>query len=368
VNTAEGGPTDYIPWMKKSDQPAAAVPPVVAPAASSTDSISPVRHPVKYLTSTISVLPSPSAMWKKDPADATKSDSISLDTPTGPPTPQLVIAMAQMAESKGDIAQARQHYQKALKQWPGQVDVLRAAARMEDRLGGLPLAERLYQQAVAANPQHAGAQNDLGLCLARQGKLEQSAQVLERAIQLQPTKALYRNNAATVLAELRQDQRALAHLAAVHGPAEANYNMGQLLVQRGRATDASGYFVAALQIDPNMPAAHAALAGLQGQLSPEVPTMATNPAAPTAVPAFGPQQATPAGPQNAPAEGPQLSFPATARNPAWGASSYVPPGYYAPPAQYPQYPQQVVPQVSQLPPRFLPPVQGQQQPQMPMRR
>src|SRR6478609_10342395 len=128
----------------------------------------------------------------------------------------------------------------------------------------MPLAESLYQQAVTANPQNAAALNDLGLCLAREGKLEPSLQVLEQAIHLQPDKSLFRNNAATVLVEMRQDQRALAHLSAVHNSAEANYNLGQLLIERGRATDAGPYFQAALQQNPGMQQAQEALAKLQG--------------------------------------------------------------------------------------------------------
>jgi tetratricopeptide (TPR) repeat protein len=184
---------------------------------------------------------------------------------------------------------------------------------------------------VSANPQHAGALNDLGLCLARQGKLEASVQFIEQAIQLQPTKALYRNNAATVLVEMRQDQRALAHLAAAHGPAEANYNFGQLLVQRGRATDAVPYFQVAIEQNPQMQAAHVALAKLRGEAAQDpavaTPTPAMPPDVPTSVPLFAPQ--------NTPASGPQFSYPATARSPELGASSYLPPRYYAPMNPYP---------------------------------
>ena len=222
--------------------------------------------------------------------------------------------------------------------WPGNADALRAAARLEDRQGNLPLAESLYQQAVNANPQNAAALNDLGLCLAREGKLEQSLRVIEQAVQMQPDKSLYRNNAATVLVEMRQDQRALAHLAAVHNPAEANFNLGQLLVDRNRSADAGQYFQAALQQNPGMQQAQVALAKLQGNqvavaAAPSMPVITTpQPVAP-AGPNFGPQQQTwPAGPQ--------LGYPATARQPAVGASSYVPPQYLPPIASQPGGPLQ----------------------------
>jgi tetratricopeptide (TPR) repeat protein len=278
---------------------------------------------VKYFAAAVSEIPQ---AWKSDKSDSNKpvptpKDSISLDTPTGAPTPQLVISMAQMAEKKGDVFQARRQYQQALAKWPGHVDVLRAAARMEDRQNELRLAETLYRQAVDANPHHAGALNDLGLCLARQGQLEASMQVIEQAITLQPQKALYRNNAATILVEMHQDQRALAHLSAVHGPAEANYNLGQLLVQRGRPGDAAAYFQTALQINPELQAAQIALSQLQGQNPPGVwgspasPEFTPDTTVPMTPPMVVPQQ---------PQVGPQLEYPATAHAPEFGTSSYVP--------------------------------------------
>ena len=318
--------------------------------------ISPTKNPLKYFAAAISELPIVSKARTSAnpvvPPAAPHDDAIALSKPAGPPTPELFISMAQISERQGDIQLARQHYGQALTMWPGHVEVLRAAARMEDRLGELPMAETLYQQAVTANPQHAGALNDLGLCLARQGKLEASVQVIEQAIQLQPQKPLYRNNAATVLVEMRQDQRALGHLAAVHGAAEANYNLGQLLVQRGRAAEATPYFQAAVQQNPQMQSAHVALAKLQGATAPD----ATTPAPPT-VPATSPAVA----PQT-PTAGPQFYYyPATARSPEFGASTYVPPGYYGPQGYAPQgyAPQAGAPANGQPSTRYLPPVASQ---------
>jgi tetratricopeptide (TPR) repeat protein len=328
------------------------------PARPSTR-ISPWKNPIQYMGAAVSELPigipfvsdkddRPSLHAAKPPAD-----SIALNQPVGPPTPQWTIAIAQVAERQGDAARAREQYQQALRMWPGNVELLRAAARMEDRQGNLPLAESLYQQAAAANPQHAASLNDLGLCHARQGKLEASVSVIEQAIQLQPDKALYRNNAATVLVEMRQDQRALVHLAAVHGAAEAHYNMGQLLANRGRAAEAAPYFQTALEHDPTMQAAQIALAKLHGgqvgdsaEWTPTwAPTMAPQRVAPEDASQFAPQ----VGPQSQP----DLQFPATAQTPGYNASSYVPPGYQAPRTPHPTV---ATPRIGNAAPRFLPPV------------
>jgi tetratricopeptide (TPR) repeat protein len=298
---------------------------IQAETARPSSEISPWRNPVKYLSASVSEMP---IGWgkKKSPnpvmTPATYNDSIALDKPVGPPTPQLLISTAQLNESRGEVAQARATFQQALNMWPGNVEVLRAAARMEDRLGQMSVAENLYNQAVAANPGHAGALNDLGLCLARQGKLDASIQVIEQAIQLQPEKPLYRNNAATVLVEMRQDHRALAHLAAVHNAADANYNFGQLLVQRGRPNDAAPYFQAAIDQNPQMQHAHVALAKVRGEQGAGVPATSSQQQLPVA---------QPVAPSYAPQNGPQLTYPATAAGPAYNTSTNNMPTRFLPP-------------------------------------
>jgi Tfp pilus assembly protein PilF len=343
-----GGPTaSTVPASSTVPQMAALAQPV--PPSSQ---ISPSEHPVKYFAAAMSELPIASAFRSgatptgMAAGRATAApDSISLQTPAGPPSPQLFISLAQMSERQGNVDQARNQYKQALSMWPGNVDVLRAAARMEDRHGHLDWAEYLYQRAAASNPHHAGALNDLGLCLARQGKLEQSVQTIEQAIHLQPDRALYRNNAATVLVELRQDQKALAHLAAVHSPADASYNMGQLLVERGRSDEAEPYFVAALQQDPQLQPAQVALAKLRGEtIAGQSPAISESqvPTAPTAE--EGPQFA------------PQPGYQPTAQTPAAPTPAYptyLPPTYQQAPTG--SYAVPIGSPVS-VAPRHLPPV------------
>jgi tetratricopeptide (TPR) repeat protein len=289
---------------------------------------------------------------KRGKASTQQVDDLSLDVPVGPPTPQLHIAVAQLAERKGNLEHARAQLQEGIAKFPRDVELLRAAARMEDRQGNLQLAESLYQKAVTTDPQNAGALNDLGLCLARQGKLEQSAQAIEQAINLQPDKALYRNNAATVLVEMHQDQRALAHLSAVHGQAESSFNLGQLLADRGRPHEAVAYYQRALALDPSMQQAQTAIAQLNGGAMTQSQYAVEPQTQPQGIaPNYGPQL----NPQQPVAE-PQ--FPATARGPAYGASSYVPPTNYYPSTPLPSYTPPAPVYQTATAPRYLPPVQA----------
>lgn len=189
-------------------------------------------------------------------------DPISLGYSDGPPSAQLYISMAEVNDSGGNIEQARQMYQKAIAIEPANLTALLGLARMEDRHGRLDEAIAVYQRALTAHPQGATALNDLALCYARKGQLQPSLELLEHAVQLQPNKKLYRNNIAKVLMELNRLDEALTHLAVVHPPAIAHYNLGVLLAQRGRTAEASHYLSIATDIDPQMQPAQALLAQL----------------------------------------------------------------------------------------------------------
>jgi len=199
-------------------------------------------------------LPSHSGVSSSAAATAAqqKLDPISLGFASGPPTAQLYLSMAQLSDRGGNTDHARSMYQKALAMEPDNLDALLGWARLEDRQGHLNEARKIYQQAVAKHPRNAAALNDLALCYARQGQLRESLRALEQATQLRPDKPLYRNNIAKVLTELNRLDQAVAHLYAVYPPAVAQYNMGVLLQQRGRSSEAVRFLTAATRADPQL--------------------------------------------------------------------------------------------------------------------
>jgi len=211
---------------------------------------------------------SPDMLGDKQTAKAAPAPST--DAPFDPKsaTPELHVALAQMSHRNGQVVQARQHYQKALAMDSQHLDALLGAARMEDREGRLDVAQMLYQRAAKAHPKSATAQNDLALCYARRGDLPTAARILDQSIRIEPRKALYRNNAAKVLVEMNHMKPAMDHLAAVHTPAVANYNMAVLLNERGLGDEATPFLRQAISLDPTMQPAHEMLAQLT---APAVP-------------------------------------------------------------------------------------------------
>lgn len=211
---------------------------------------------------------SPDMFGEKKPLQAAPAPSIEAPFDPKNATPELHVALAQMSHRSGQVDQARQHYQKALSMDPQHLDALLGAARMEDREGRLDVAQMLYQRAAKAHPKNATAQNDLALCYARRGDLPTAARILDQAIRIEPRKALYRNNAAKVLVEMNQVKPAMDHLAAVHTPAVANYNMAVLLNERGRGEEAVPFLAQAISLDPTMQPAHEMLAQLTAPAPP----------------------------------------------------------------------------------------------------
>lgn len=227
-------------------------------------------------------------MTPKTAKDAAKKpDPISLNYPTGKPTPALLVAMAQVREQTADAAGARLLYQQALAAGPKNVNTLHEWGHFEDRQGKLADAERYYAEASNLEPQNAGVLNDLALCLARQGKVQASADVLGKAVQLEPSKALYRNNMATVLMELGKQHEAMHQLMAVHSPAAAYYNMGHLLEKGKQHEAAAAHYAEAVRLDPKMSPAQSALARLTPAAMPSITQTAM--AAKVVEPEFGPQ-------------------------------------------------------------------------------
>ncbi len=198
------------------------------------------------------------------PAVNSELDPIALGFASGPPNADLYLSMAKMSDQGGNIPHARSMYQRALTIEPTHLDGMLALARLEDREGQLDAALHYYQQAVQMHPQSAKALNDLSLCYARRAQVNEALAPLEQAIRLEPSKQLYRNNVAKVLIEQNQLDRALQHLAAVHPPAVAQYNLGVLLHQRRRDNEAVQFLAAAKQTDPSLTAADVLLSQLTG--------------------------------------------------------------------------------------------------------
>jgi tetratricopeptide (TPR) repeat protein len=180
------------------------------------------------------------------------ADPIALSNKPEKIDPQVFVATGRMYESQGETARALEQYRKALKVAPNDMSALLCSARLYDRQGQYDEATRLYRVATTKHPNNALAFNDLGLCYARQGQVPSSLEALQQAVRLEPTSKRYGNNLATVLVEAGRINEAYDHMARVHGPAAAHFNLGFLLYERNDRSRAEEHFSKALELDPSL--------------------------------------------------------------------------------------------------------------------
>ncbi|MBP89677.1 MAG: hypothetical protein CMJ64_23710 [Planctomycetaceae bacterium] len=180
------------------------------------------------------------------------SDPTSLSGPHHAAGADLNYHAARVYESQGKTKSAAGLYEKSLQMAPDQASTLVAYARLLDREGNFGKAESLYHRAIAVEPANTVALNDLGMMYARQGRLSDAAANVSRAIQLQPMNQRYRNNMAIVLIDAEHFEEAFNNLAAVHGEANAHYNLAFLLLQRKMHAEAAYHLNQALALNPQL--------------------------------------------------------------------------------------------------------------------
>jgi len=163
-----------------------------------------------------------------------------------------VLAIAR--EKAGDVAQALNAYEAALKLLPRDTAVAQDLARLAQRLGYLEIAEKLLRHYLATDPEHIEALNNLACVLRDQNRYDEAVDVLRARLQTAPDSALMWNTLGTVLGDQGDMSMALTFydeaLRLEPGFAKARYN-------RGNARQPLGDFEGALEdIDAALP--HAA--------------------------------------------------------------------------------------------------------------
>ena len=185
------------------------------------------------------------------PAASPSDDPVSLQG-KGKPDVKLYVALAHLAEEKGQLAEAQQQYKLGLEESPDDLRALLGYARLKDRLGEPNAAMKFYQRAIKAQPKEAAVYNNLAIHYATQSMYRESLAAFQRAIGLRPKEIRYRNNVATVLVQLNRPQDAFVQLCAVHERATAHYNLGVLMAKNGQPQPAAEQFSIALQWNPSL--------------------------------------------------------------------------------------------------------------------
>ncbi len=137
--------------------------------------------------------------------------------------------LAVLYDRQGDFQKAQEEYRKALKEAPRDADLLNDMGYGYYTRGRWAEAEKYLRQALLVKPDHAHATINLGMCLGEQGRYLEALELFNKVLT----------------------------------PAQAHCNLGFIFTTQHKWQEAKHAYREALQLDPDIPLARAALAKLE---------------------------------------------------------------------------------------------------------
>ncbi|MBV8779797.1 MAG: tetratricopeptide repeat protein [Phycisphaerae bacterium] len=160
-------------------------------------------------------------------------------------------AAGQLAESRGQRADALAQYREALKLNPKHQPTLFRMAIVETEMHQYPQAIQTWKNYVAATNESAAAWGNLGFCYQVAGKPSDAEAAYRRGIARDPNEQTCRINYGLMLVAQSRVPEAMEQFQAVLSPAESHYNVGSVYEQLGRKEQAKVEYHTALALDPN---------------------------------------------------------------------------------------------------------------------
>jgi tetratricopeptide (TPR) repeat protein len=180
---------------------------------------------------------------------------------------QQLFNQANSRFEKGAYAEAVALYEKALELDPSHAESLNNLGASLPHVGRYEEAEQCFRQAIAIKPNYADPHGNLGILLRSKSQLVAAEAALRRALKLKPNYVEARINLGlvlTYLGRLRDGKACFAKvLKATPGNVLALYGTEQIAILEGRFNEAEATLKRILELNPKMPAAWSALAGLR---------------------------------------------------------------------------------------------------------
>ena len=155
---------------------------------------------------------------------------------------------------RGQLDEAKRHYQQALKYKPDYVEAYVNLGIVLASQGRFDEALVQYGKALKIKPDSADAHTNLGVVLAAQGRLDEAAQHYRQALKADPDCAEAYNNLGSLLGRQRKYDEALAlfqrALAIKPDFAQARENLDRALAHLHRLEEAGSHAPPALETPP----------------------------------------------------------------------------------------------------------------------
>lgn len=179
---------------------------------------------------------------------------------------RLPMAYAKMQEQLGNLIEARKNYEHVMTEDPKSTAAILGLARVNQLSGRTAEAERGFQRALALRPSDPHVLDSVGQFYVAHKRWGEAIQMLNTAMLRDPGERMYQYHLAVALAKSGDINGSLPHFESSVGDAEAHYNVGYILMDQGRLSEAEQQFRIALTRKPTLQEAQILLAEVTAQL------------------------------------------------------------------------------------------------------
>ena len=165
---------------------------------------------------------------------------------------RLHLTHAKLQERQGNLDLARTSYEIALIHNSKSVDAVLGLARLNQLAGRMDKAEKGYLKALKMQPNNPQAFDAAGQFYASQDQWDESVELLKSAMMAAPDESTYRYHLAVALASSGKINEAMPHFVKTIGEAEAHYNVGYILHERGDLAGAKQQLAQAVLKKPKL--------------------------------------------------------------------------------------------------------------------
>jgi tetratricopeptide (TPR) repeat protein len=177
-------------------------------------------------------------------------------------TPQTHFAAGQLNETQGSPALAAEQYETALKLNPKFVPALFRLGLLYSEMKQYDKAIEIWNRYVDVTEDSAVGYSNLGFCQELSGNRKAAEESYEAGIERDPKNRPCRINYGLMLVRLDRIDDAKEQFSAVLTPAQVHYNIGSVLQQLGKKSEARAEFQEAMKVDPKFTDAQVRLADL----------------------------------------------------------------------------------------------------------
>lgn len=170
--------------------------------------------------------------------------------------------LGHIAKAQGDVAQALEHYRKAITLRPNEGEFHYSLGVVYQETEQLEQAADAYRAALRSKPTHIKAQENLAIVLAAQRQFDEAVRLLEQTAKVQPDNPQLLANFAEILRQ-RGDLPSAAAVgwrAVAAGPNHptAHHNLAVILAKSGDINGAITHTRRVMELEPHNRAAHSA--------------------------------------------------------------------------------------------------------------